>query len=82
MERLGRNDTKEASLNEISGQRWYGSIPDRQWAAIDDALAKLTQHDLTRSLLQHNREYYQFIRDGVPVATGFVQLLNIPISFT
>jgi type I restriction enzyme R subunit len=37
-------------------------------AAVEDALAKLTRHDLSRSLLQHNQEYYQFIRDGVPVS--------------
>jgi type I restriction enzyme R subunit len=31
-------------------------------------LSALTQHDFSRSLLQHNREFYRFIRDGVPVS--------------
>ena len=33
----------------------------------EQALEKLTRADATRSLLQHNREFYGFIRDGVPV---------------
>ncbi len=37
-------------------------------AAIDEALGKLRRHDFSRSLLQHNQEFYQFIRDGVPVS--------------
>src|SRR5205823_5592650 len=27
-----------------------------------------TRHDFTRSLLQHNQEFYRYIRDGVPVS--------------
>ena len=30
-------------------------------------LEKLTQHDFSRSLLQHNQDFYRFIRNGVPV---------------
>ncbi|MEJ7590282.1 MAG: type I restriction endonuclease, partial [Planctomycetaceae bacterium] len=35
---------------------------------INEAVLKLTRHDFTRSLLQHNQEYYKFIREGVPVS--------------
>ena len=36
-------------------------------AAREQAIEKLMRIDLARSLLQHNRECYAFIRDGVPV---------------
>jgi type I restriction enzyme R subunit len=36
-------------------------------SAIEQAIEKLTRIDFARSLLQHNREIYGFIRDGVPV---------------
>lgn len=35
--------------------------------ARDQAVQKLTQLDTSRSLLQHNRDFYGFIRGGVPV---------------
>ena len=37
-------------------------------AAIAEAVQKMTRHDFSRSLLQHNQEFYRFIRDGVPVS--------------
>ena len=36
--------------------------------AIDEAITKLTHHDFSRSLLQHNQTFHKFIRDGVPVS--------------
>ncbi|HEY7303303.1 MAG TPA: type I restriction endonuclease subunit R, partial [Bryobacteraceae bacterium] len=36
--------------------------------AIDEAVEKLTRHDFTRSVLQHNQDFYKVIRDGVPVS--------------
>jgi type I restriction enzyme, R subunit len=36
-------------------------------SALDQAIEKLTRIDSARSLLQHNREFYEFIRGGVPV---------------
>jgi type I restriction enzyme R subunit len=36
-------------------------------SAIQQAVEKLTSIDFARSLLQHNREFYGFIRGGVPV---------------
>ncbi len=36
-------------------------------SAREQAIEKLTRRDFARSLLQHNREFYSFIRGGVPV---------------
>ena len=36
-------------------------------SAIQQAVERLTSIDFARSLLQHNREFYGFIRGGVPV---------------
>jgi type I restriction enzyme, R subunit len=36
-------------------------------SALEQAVEKLTRIDFARSLLQHNREFYGFIRGGVPV---------------
>jgi type I restriction enzyme R subunit len=48
--------------------------PEIPEAAREQAVEKLTRVDYSRSLLQHNREFYGYIRDGVPVewrdATG------------
>jgi type I restriction enzyme, R subunit len=41
--------------------------PDIPEAAREQAIEKLTRLDFTRSLVQHNREFYGFIRSGVPV---------------
>jgi type I restriction enzyme R subunit len=41
--------------------------PELPASAREQAVGKLTDIDFARSLLQHNREYYGFIRDGVPV---------------
>ncbi|HEY0872119.1 MAG TPA: type I restriction endonuclease [Vicinamibacterales bacterium] len=41
--------------------------PDLPASAREQAVEKLTRTDITRSLLQHNQEFYRFIRDGVPV---------------
>ncbi len=40
-------------------------LPDK---AIDEAVTKLTHHDFSRSLMQHNQAFYKLIRDGVPVS--------------
>ena len=61
-----------------AGARPAGSAgepePGLPEAAREQAVEKLTQIDISRSLVQHNRDFYRFIRDGVPVewrdATG------------
>ena len=40
-------------------------LPDK---AIDEAVIKLTHHDFSRSLMQHNQAFYKLIREGVPVS--------------
>lgn len=40
-------------------------LPDK---AVDEAVTKLTHHDFTRSLPQHNQAFHKMIRDGVPVS--------------
>ena len=45
-------------------RRLNKDLPD---AAVDDAVRKLTSVDLSRSIAQHNQEFYGWIRDGVPV---------------
>ena len=37
-------------------------------SAITEAVTKLTHHDFSRTLLQHNQAFYKLIRDGVPVS--------------
>jgi len=41
--------------------------PDLPASAHEQAIEKLTRIDFARSLVQHNREFYGFIRTGVPV---------------
>ena len=41
--------------------------PDLPASAIKDAMRKLTVYDAGRSMVQHNRDFYRLIRDGVPV---------------
>ena len=41
--------------------------PDLPDAAREQAVEKLTQHDASRSLVQHNRDFAGYIRNGVPV---------------
>jgi type I restriction enzyme R subunit len=65
---LGRNDTREVVLTRDLRAALVRLNPELPQAPVDEAVAKLTQHDHTRSLLAHNQEFYKFIRDGVPVS--------------
>src|SRR5579884_2608926 len=65
---LGRNDTREVVLKRdlrAAITRLNSSLPEK---AIEDAVTKLTRYEFTRSLLQHNQEFYSYVRDGVPVS--------------
>src|SRR5581483_7852823 len=65
---LGRADTRDVVLTRdlrAAVGRLNPSLPS---TAVDDSVATLTRQDFTRSLLQHNQEFYKFIRDGVPVS--------------
>ena len=64
---LGRADTKEAVLTrDLRGalERLNPDLPD---SAIEDAVRELTIYDVSRSMVQHNRDFYSLIRGGVPV---------------
>lgn len=65
---LGRVDTREAVLTRDLRAALLRLNPQLPTVAISDAVQKMTRHDFTRSVLQHNQEFYKFIRDGVPIA--------------
>ena len=64
---LGRKDTREVVLVRDLRAALVRLNPELPPAAIDDAVSLLTQHDPTRSLVQHNRGFHALLRDGVPV---------------
>jgi type I restriction enzyme R subunit len=65
---LGRADTREVVLTRELRAALVRLNPQLPPAAIADAVQQMTRHDFTRTLLQHNRAFYKFIRDGVPVS--------------
>ena len=64
---LGRADTREVVLTRDLRAAIARLNPALPASAVDDAVQRLTRHDFSRSLVQHNQEFYGFIRDGVPV---------------
>lgn len=64
---LGRDSERDVvlvrDLREAIG-RLNTQLPA---SAVADAVTKLTQYDFARSIIQHNREFYGWVRDGVPV---------------
>ncbi len=64
---LGRSSEREAVLVRNLREALARLNPDVPEVAWEQAIEKLTRVDVARSLLQHNREYYGFIRGGVPV---------------
>ena len=64
---LSRADTKEAVLTRDLRTALERLNPDLPASAIDDALRQLTVYDVSRSMIQHNRDFYRLIRGGVPV---------------
>ena len=65
---LGRKDSKEAVLTRDLRAALVRLNPDLPEQAIEEAVRALTVYDVSRSLLQHNRDFYRLIRDGVPVS--------------
>lgn len=66
---LGRASTSEAVLvRDLRGAlvRLNPALPG---LAIDAALRALTVQDFSRSLIQHNQDFFRLIRGGVPVHT-------------
>lgn len=64
---LGRGSEREAVLLRDLRAALARLNPELPDAAREQAADKLTRIDFARSLLQHNREFYGFIRGGVPV---------------
>ena len=64
---LGRSDTKDTVLARDLRAALVRLNPDLPNSAIDEALRKLTVHDFSRSLIQHNQDFTRLIRNGVAV---------------
>ena len=65
---LGRADTREVVLTRDLRAALARLNPQLPRAAVTETVQTMTRHDFSRSLLQHNQEFYKFIRDGVPVS--------------
>jgi type I restriction enzyme, R subunit len=65
---LGRKDTTEAVLTRDLRAALIRLNPDLSPSAIDDAMRALTVHDFSRSMVQHNQDFYRLICNGVPVS--------------
>jgi type I restriction enzyme R subunit len=64
---LGRSSERDAVLVRDLSAALARLNPDLPEGARQQAVEKLTRVDFSRSLIQHNREFYGFIRGGVPV---------------
>lgn len=64
---LGRASEREVALVRDLRAALARLNPELPESAREQAVEKLTRIDFARSLIQHNREYHGFIRDGVPV---------------
>ena len=64
---LGRSDTKDVVLTRDLRAALERLNPDLPASAIEDALRELTVYDVSRSMVQHNRDFYGMLRGGVPV---------------
>src|SRR5690349_21143858 len=64
---LGRSSERDVVLTRdlrAALQRLNPILPAK---AVEDAVLSLTRIDFSRSTVQHNREFYRHIREGVPV---------------
>lgn len=65
---LGRADTREVVLKRDLGAAVTRLNPQLPVKAVEEAVTKLTHHDFSRALPQHNQAFHKMIRDGVPVS--------------
>ena len=63
---LGRTDTKQAVLTRDLRAALVRLNPDLPASAIYDAVRDLTVYDVSRSMVQHNHDFYRLLRNGVP----------------
>ncbi len=64
---LGRANERDVVLVRDLRAALARLNPDLPESVREQAIEKLTRVDFARSLVQHNREFYGFIRGGVPV---------------
>ena len=64
---LGRVHTKETVLTRDLRAALERLNPDLPKPAIEDALRALTVYDVSRSMVQHNRDFYRLLRSGIPI---------------
>jgi type I restriction enzyme R subunit len=64
---LGRASERDVVLVRDLRAAFARLNPDLPQSAREQAVEKICRIDFARSLIQHNRECYGFIRDGVPV---------------
>ncbi|MDP3772928.1 MAG: type I restriction endonuclease subunit R [Gemmatimonadales bacterium] len=64
---LGRATEREVVLLRDLHAALARLNPDLPESAREQAIEKLTRVDFARSLVQHNRDFYAFMRGGVPV---------------
>ena len=65
---LGRASERDAVLVRDLRAALVRLNPQLPPPAIEETITKLTHHDFSRSLLQHNQAFHTLIRDGVPVS--------------
>jgi type I restriction enzyme R subunit len=65
---LGRASERDVVLVRDLRAALVKLNPQLPPSAITEAVTKLTHHDFSRTLLQHNQAFYKLIRDGVPVS--------------
>ena len=65
---LGRASERDVVLARDLRAALARLNPQLPSGAIDEAVAKLTHHDFSRTLLQHNQAFYKLIQGGVPVS--------------
>ena len=64
---LGRADTKEAVLTRDLRAAMERLNPELPASAIQEAVRALTVYDISRSMVQHNRDFYRLLHGGIPV---------------
>ena len=64
---LGRTDSREAVLIRDLRAALERLNPELPSSAIEDVVRELTVYDVSRSTLQHNRDFYRLLRGGAPV---------------
>ena len=64
---LGRASEREVVLFRDLRAALFRLNRDLPESVREQAIEKLTRVDISRSLVQHNREFYGYIRGGVPV---------------